>query len=87
MPTYEYECTQCGGRFERRQGINDAPVNECPECNGKVVRVISGGAGFIMKGNNSEIKQRSEGCSLEQHGKTCCGRTERCGKPPCGSGS
>ena len=84
MPTYEYECTACGLRFERRQALTDAPNAECPECHGKARRLISGGAGFIMKGSGSGRSRGSQACSLEQSGKTCCGRDERCGKPPCG---
>jgi len=83
MPTYEYECSQCGLRFERRQGINDDPVTQCPDCQGPVQRVISGGAGFIMKGTEKGDRQDGD-CSLEKTGKTCCGRNDRCGKPSCG---
>ena len=51
MPTYEYECRKCGHRFERFQSITAAPVKTCPECRGKVVRLLSGGAGIIFKGS------------------------------------
>lgn len=81
MPTYEYECKICGLRFERRQAITDAPLAECPECRGEVRRLVSGGAGFILKDNG----RRAGACSMEESGRTCCGREERCGKPPCGS--
>ena len=37
MPTYEYECSECGGRFERRQAISNAPVSNCPDCGGKLI--------------------------------------------------
>ncbi len=85
MPTYEYECRQCGLRFERRQPMTERPLTECPECRGEVRRLISGGVGFIIKGaGHGRAGQRGNGCSLEQIGKTCCGRDERCGKPSCG---
>ena len=51
MPTYEYECTKCGHKFELKQRISDPPSEECPECGGKPIRVISGGGGIILKGN------------------------------------
>jgi len=51
MPTYEYECTKCGHSFELEQKITDPPRERCPECRAKVVRVISGGGGIILKGN------------------------------------
>jgi putative FmdB family regulatory protein len=85
MPTYEYECRACGRRFEEQQGMNEPPLKNCPKCGGDVQRLISGGSGFIMKGGNAGRLGRGEGaCSLESEGHTCCGRTERCGKPPCG---
>ena len=88
MPTYEYECFACGLRFERRQAITEQPLTECPECQGRVRRLVSGGAGFILKGSGrSRAGQQRDGCSLKELGKTCCGREERCGKPPCGDAS
>jgi len=53
MPTYEYECEKCGYHFEEFQSITKKPLKTCPkkECNGKVHRVISPGAGFIFKGS------------------------------------
>jgi len=51
MPTYDYECTKCGHTFELEQRISAPPSKDCPECGGKIMRVISGGAGTILKGN------------------------------------
>ena len=50
MPLYEYECQECGLRFERRQSFSDEPVKICPECEGPVVRLIQP-AGIIFKGS------------------------------------
>ena len=50
MPLYTYECKNCGVRFERRQGFDDAPITICPECEGKVHRLIQP-AGVIFKGS------------------------------------
>jgi putative FmdB family regulatory protein len=88
MPTYEYECGTCSLRFERRQAITEDAITECPECHGKVERLISGGAGFILRGpGHAGAGHRASECSLERVGRTCCGRDERCGKPPCGDES
>ena len=88
MPTYEYKCEMCGLTFERRQAITEDPITECPECHGVVHRLVSGGAGFVLKGpSRSRAGQSRQACSLEQVGKTCCGRDERCGKPLCGDRS
>ena len=51
MPTYEYECRKCGHRFEKFQSITAEPVKTCPQCRGKVARLLSGGAGIIFKGS------------------------------------
>lgn len=50
MPIYDYACAQCGGRFETKQSIHDAPLEECPTCGGKVRRVIHA-AGIVFKGS------------------------------------
>ena len=50
MPTYEYRCLECGNDFEIFQRMNDDPLDACPECTGKVKRLIGSGAGVIFKG-------------------------------------
>lgn len=62
MPTYEYECSACGHRFEEFQSIKAKPITVCPKCKKrKVRRLISGGAGFIFKGSGFyETDYRSE---------------------------
>ncbi|HLB12375.1 MAG TPA: FmdB family zinc ribbon protein [Dehalococcoidia bacterium] len=50
MPIYEYECGGCGSRFERRQDFWDEPVRACPQCEGKVRRLIHP-VGVVFKGN------------------------------------
>lgn len=61
MPTYEYECSSCGRRFEEFQGIMDKPLRTCPRCKGEVKRLISGGGGLLFKGSGFYITDhRSE---------------------------
>ncbi len=50
MPLYEYQCQECGLRFERRQSFSEEPVKTCPDCSGPVVRLIQP-AGIIFKGS------------------------------------
>jgi len=60
MPTYEYECPK-GHTFEAFQKMTDEPVATCPECGGSAHRKISGGAGFLFKGEGFYITDyRSE---------------------------
>ncbi len=49
MPTYEYKCEECGIRFDRFQHFSDEPVTKCPECEGRVHRVIHP-VGIVFKG-------------------------------------
>jgi putative FmdB family regulatory protein len=83
MATYEYRCENCGLRFARRQAMADAPLTECPDCQGPVHRVVTGGTGFLLKGGASRSSAgdscASGACSLAETGRTCCGLTERCG--------
>ncbi|UCB43852.1 MAG: FmdB family transcriptional regulator [Dehalococcoidales bacterium] len=59
MPTYEYECNLCHHRFDKRQGFNDAPLAECPKCQGTSRRVfypapiIFKGSGFYVTDSRS----------------------------------
>ena len=50
MPLYEYQCKDCGVRFERLQHMSDEPVKVCPECGGEVCRLIQP-VGIIFKGS------------------------------------
>lgn len=49
MPIYEYECNECGKQCELIQKISDEPLNACPECGGKMHKLISH-TSFILKG-------------------------------------
>ncbi len=51
MPTYEYECSKCKNIFEVFQSMKDEPIKKCPECGGKVKRLLGTGAGIIFKGS------------------------------------
>ena len=78
MPTYDYVCLSCNNRFEEFQGINDDVLETCPECEGNLKRVISGGAGFIMKGGSSVSGEACQkpSCGMDT---TCCGSEFTCG--------
>ncbi len=54
MPTYEYRCPK-GHTFEVFQKMTDDPVAVCPECGEEASRQISGGAGFLFKGEGFYI--------------------------------
>lgn len=56
MPTYDYECHN-GHRFEVFQKMSDPPLSECPECGATAHRKISGGTGFLFKGEGFYITE------------------------------
>ena len=52
MPTYEYECSECGHEFEVLQSMTDKKLKKCPECGkSKLNRLIGTGSGIIFKGS------------------------------------
>ena len=51
MPTYDYKCTSCNHTFEYFQPMSAEPLTECPNCKGKLKRIIGTGAGPIFKGS------------------------------------
>ena len=62
MPTYEYECLKCGSEFELFESITAEPTKRCPECRGKVKRLLGTGSGIIFKGSGFyQTDYRSEG--------------------------
>ena len=54
MPTYEYRCPK-GHAFDLFQRMSDEPGAACPECGAAAERILSGGAGFIFKGDGFYI--------------------------------
>jgi len=88
MPTYEYECEKSGKRFDFfHKSMNDKPLKTCPECGGPVRRLISSQAGIIFKGTGfyatdyaKSSTRNTPACGNE---RTCCGRDNPCGTPPC----
>ena len=51
MPTYDYKCENCDHMFEYFQAMSDLLLKKCPECSGKIRRLVSGGSGLIFKGS------------------------------------
>lgn len=49
MPVYEYECKECEKVFEVQQRISDGPLQQCPECEGEVKKLMSMSS-FQLKG-------------------------------------
>jgi putative FmdB family regulatory protein len=51
VPTYAYECRDCGHGFEEFQSITAGALRKCPRCGKlKLQRLIGPGAAVIFKG-------------------------------------
>ena len=96
MPTYDYQCTACGHRFERFHGPKESVDSKCPACGKKKVeRLLGTGGGIIFRGSGFyETDYRSD--SYQQAAKKdqvgpskageCSGTPASC-DGPCKTGS
>ena len=83
MPTYDYQCNDCGHSFEHFQKMSDSPLKKCPKCGGVVKRLIGTGAAVIFKGSGfyaTDYNNSKPSCGRD---KPCCGRDTPCDTKPC----
>jgi putative FmdB family regulatory protein len=74
MPIYEYACLDCGKLSEFIEGVSaDYTKKICRFCGSAVLKRI------LPQG----VTSRMNGIIVDRGGRTCCGREERCGTPPC----
>ena len=50
MPTYQYQCTECGEGLEAVQKFTDEPLTVCAACGGRLRKVFSP-VGIVFKGS------------------------------------
>ncbi len=50
VPTYQYQCTECGEALEAVQKFTDDALTECPACQGRLRKVFSA-VGVVFKGS------------------------------------
>jgi putative FmdB family regulatory protein len=50
VPTYQYQCTECGEGLEAVQKFTDDALTECPNCGGRLKKVYSA-VGIVFKGS------------------------------------
>jgi len=75
LPIYEYECSSCHSRFERKQKFDEEPVAVCPKCTGKARRLIHS-VPVIFKGSGFY-------CTDHGGGGAACNSTGKCKEPEC----
>ncbi|MGH7565703.1 MAG: FmdB family zinc ribbon protein [Gemmatimonadota bacterium] len=68
MPTYVYRCRECGHQFEHVERMSsNRKTRKCPVCEGRAERVISGGGGFLFKGEGFYITDYRSEAYRSQH--------------------
>lgn len=50
MPTYQYQCTECGEALEAQQTFTEDALTVCPHCGGMLRKVFSA-VGVVFKGS------------------------------------
>jgi putative FmdB family regulatory protein len=83
MPTYDYKCLKCGRAFEVFQKMSDPVLAKCPECKGKVKRLIGTGSGLIFKGKGfyaTDYKKKGASSDTKKEKPKSCGG---CDQPTC----
>jgi len=50
VPTYQYQCTECGEALEVVQKFTDDALTVCPNCEGRLRKVYSA-VGIVFKGS------------------------------------
>jgi putative FmdB family regulatory protein len=60
VPLYEYQCKQCGHRFDKIQSFSAPEIKECPVCKGEVEKMISAPA-FQFKGSGWYVSDYGKG--------------------------
>lgn len=50
MPIYEYECKNCGYKFEQLQKISEEQLSICPECQQPKLKKLISNTSFQLKG-------------------------------------
>lgn len=87
MPLYEYQCLKCQHRFEKIQKFSDPEIKKCPECGGKVEKLLSApavqfkGSGWYVtdyanKGGSASKSSSSDGDSSSSSSETKSEKSE-----------
>ena len=75
MPTYTYQCENCGIRFDQYQKFSEAHLTVCPECGEAALRKVFQPVGIVFKGkgfyatDNRSPSGQSFASDKEDHAK------------------
>ncbi|MFF3511992.1 FmdB family zinc ribbon protein [Streptomyces sp. NPDC002573] len=79
MPTYQYQCTECGEGLEAVQKFTDDALTECPNCGGRLKKVFSAvgivfkGSGFYRNDSRGSSSSSSPASSSKSSGSSSSG--------------
>ncbi|MFF5844954.1 FmdB family zinc ribbon protein [Streptomyces massasporeus] len=85
MPTYQYQCTECGEGLEAVQKFTDDALTECPNCKGRLKKVFSA-VGIVFKGSGF-YRNDSRGSSSSSSPASKSSSTSSSGSSSSDSGS
>lgn len=83
MPIREYKCKKCENYLETIQGINEKPLETCPECGGELEKLISNSS-FVLKGSGWYKTDYGSGKSGSGKSKKTKDETAQAPAPSCG---
>jgi len=79
VPTYSYECTECGNRFDVVQAFTDDTLTTCEKCSGRL-RKLFNSVGIVFKGSGfyrtdsreagKTVKSSANGSSTSESGSS-----------------
>ncbi|WP_371797845.1 FmdB family transcriptional regulator [Streptomyces albidoflavus] len=85
MPTYQYQCTECGEGLEAVQKFTDDALTVCPSCEGRLKKVFSA-VGIVFKGSGF-YRNDSRGASSSSAPASASKPAEKSEKATSGSSS
>ncbi|MFD3411260.1 FmdB family zinc ribbon protein [Streptomyces cyaneofuscatus] len=85
MPTYQYQCTECGEGLEAVQKFTDDALTVCPSCDGRLKKVFSA-VGIVFKGSGF-YRNDSRGSSSSSTPATSASKSSDSGSSSSSTGS
>lgn len=81
MPTYEYQCRNCGHQLEVFQKITDEPLLDCPKCQQTALGKVISASNFHLKGSGWYVtdirdKDKPKPAATEKAGDASTASTE-----------
>ncbi|WP_371479882.1 FmdB family zinc ribbon protein [Kitasatospora sp. NBC_00315] len=86
MPTYQYQCTECGNGLEAVQKFTDDALTTCPDCEGRLRKVFSA-VGVVFKGSGFYRTDSRSSSSSSVGSASAAGSSGSTGSGSAGTGS